>query len=99
MCAWSPDLCQLARFRDHIVHMQVLAEPIQTVMRKYAVEEPYEKLKAFSRGKTVTAESLQIFVDELEGVPDEAKATMKTWSPSNYIGNAVAQAKNIRKYL
>lgn len=77
----------------------MLAEPIQTVMRKYAVEEPYEKLKAFSRGKTVTAESLKTFVDELEGVPEEAKDAMKSWSPSNYIGNAVDQAKNIRKYL
>ena len=50
-------------------------------MRKYAVDEPYEKLKAFSRGKAVTVESLQSFVDGLEGVPEAAKADMKAWSP------------------
>lgn len=77
---------------------EVLAEPIQTVMRKYAVEEPYEKLKAFTRGKAVTPESMKEFVDGLEGVPEDAKVDMKSWTPSNYIGNAAAQAKSIRAH-
>ena len=76
--------------------VQVLAEPIQTVMRKYAVPEPYEKLKAFSRGKAVTAASMAAFVDGLEGVPADAKAEMRQWTPATYIGNAAAQAKRIR---
>jgi adenylosuccinate lyase len=79
--------------------VQVLAEPIQTVMRKYAVAEPYEKLKEFTRGNAVTAESMQQFVDKLEGVPDDVKAQMRQWTPSNYIGNAAQQARDIRKFV
>jgi adenylosuccinate lyase len=75
----------------------VLAEPIQTIMRKYAVEEPYEKLKEFTRGKTVTPESMQAFVDGLEGIPDNVKDEMKTWTPASYIGNATELANNVER--
>jgi len=68
-------------------------------MRKHGVEEPYEKLKEFTRGKTVTAESMRAFVSGLEGLPEEAKDAMREWTPRTYIGNAVAQAKAIRKYV
>ena len=68
-------------------------------MRKYAVPEPYEKLKAFTRGKAVTAESMGEFVDALEGVPEAVKEEMRAWTPSNYIGNAVAQARAIRSHV
>jgi adenylosuccinate lyase len=78
---------------------QVLAEPIQTVMRKFAVEEPYEKLKAFTRGNAVTAESMAEFVDDLEGVPDGEKAEMRRWTPGTYLGNAAEQAKRIRDFV
>lgn len=74
---------------------EVLAEPIQTVMRRYAIEEPYEKLKALTRGKTITKETLGEFVDTLD-MPQAAKDELKQLSPQTYIGNAAAQAKAIR---
>lgn len=74
--------------------MEVLAEPIQTIMRRYNVEEPYEKLKALTRGQAITAATLNNFIDGLD-VPEEAKQAMRDLTPRNYIGNAVAQAKAI----
>eukprot|EP00891_Asterochloris_glomerata_P004418 jgi/Astpho2/4418/fgenesh1_pg.00067_%23_26_t len=73
---------------------EVLAEPIQTVMRRYAVEEPYEKLKAFTRGQQVTQESMQQFVDSIEGIPDSAREALRQLTPATYIGNAEQQALN-----
>jgi adenylosuccinate lyase len=74
--------------------MEVLAEPIQTIMRRYNVEEPYEKLKALTRGQTITADTLNAFIDVLD-VPEQAKAAMRALTPRNYIGNAVAQTENL----
>lgn len=88
---------KLAEDLDH--SWEVLAEPIQTVMRRYAVPEPYEKLKAFTRGKTVNKESMQQFVDTIDGLPDDAKAELKNLTPALYIGNAAAQAKDIRNKI
>ncbi len=68
---------------------EVLAEPIQTVMRRYAVEKPYEKLKALTRGQRVNAKVLAEFVDGLE-IPEAAKAELRTLTPARYIGDAVA---------
>ena len=73
---------------------EVLAEPIQTVMRRYAIENPYEKLKELTRGKGITPEALMDFIDGLD-MPTEAKAELKQLTPASYIGNAVAQAKRI----
>ncbi|MEH6472302.1 MAG: adenylosuccinate lyase [Halopseudomonas sp.] len=73
---------------------EVLAEPIQTVMRRYGIEEPYEKLKALTRGQTITKEILAEFVEPLE-LPEEAKQAIREMTPQNYIGNAIAQAKAI----
>jgi adenylosuccinate lyase len=73
---------------------EVLAEPIQTVMRRYAIEEPYEKLKALTRGQTMSKSTILAFVDTLE-MPEAAKAELKALTPHNYIGNAVEQAKKI----
>jgi len=73
---------------------EVLAEPIQTIMRRYGVDEPYEKLKALTRGQTITSTILSEFVETLN-IPEEAKAAIREMTPANYIGNAVAQAKNI----
>jgi adenylosuccinate lyase len=73
---------------------EVLAEPIQTVMRRYGIEEPYEKLKALTRGHTMNRETIQNFIDTLD-MPDDAKASLKALTPQNYIGNAVAQAESI----
>ncbi len=73
---------------------EVLAEPIQTVMRRYGIEKPYEKLKELTRGQRIKAADLQLFIDNLE-IPDEAKAALKEMTPMNYIGNAIDQAKKI----
>ena len=73
---------------------EVLAEPVQTVMRRYAVENAYEKLKDLTRGKGITPEALQAFIEALE-IPAQAKAELRQLTPANYIGNAVAQAKRI----
>jgi adenylosuccinate lyase len=63
-------------------------------MRRYNIEEPYEKLKALTRGKGISADSLQEFIETLD-MPEEAKAELRKLTPSNYIGNATAQAKRI----
>jgi adenylosuccinate lyase len=73
---------------------EVLAEPIQTVMRRYAIANPYEKLKELTRGKGITPQALLDFIDQLE-MPDEAKQELKKLTPASYIGNAIAQAKRI----
>lgn len=73
---------------------EVLAEPIQTIMRRYNVPEPYEKLKALTRGQAITREVLAQFVETLD-IPEHAKQTMRDLTPANYIGNAVDQAKAI----
>uniref|UniRef100_A0A7S0Y9W8 Adenylosuccinate lyase n=2 Tax=Polytomella parva TaxID=51329 RepID=A0A7S0Y9W8_9CHLO len=78
---------------------EVLAEPIQTVMRRHGVSEPYEKLKAFTRGQKVTQKSMQSFVEGVEGLPESAKAALKELTPASYIGNAVEQAKSIRNHI
>lgn len=73
---------------------EVLAEPIQTVMRRYNIENPYEKLKELTRGKGISPEALQTFIDGLD-MPAAAKAELKQLTPASYIGNAAAQAKRI----
>ena len=73
---------------------EVLAEPIQTVMRRFGVENAYEKLKDLTRGKGITPDALLAFVDGLD-IPEQAKAELKAMTPASYIGNAVAQAKRI----
>ena len=73
---------------------EVLAEAIQTVMRRYGIEQPYEKLKALTRGKGISAESLKDFIDGLE-IPQQAKQELAGLTPATYIGNAIEQAKSI----
>ncbi len=73
---------------------EVLAEPIQTVMRRFGIEQPYEKLKAFTRGKAITKEMTLEFVDSLE-LPQAQKDALKALTPATYIGNATDQAKAI----
>ena len=76
---------------------EVLAEPIQTVMRRYGISEPYEKLKAFTRGKVITATDIQAFIETeaLATLSESAKAELRALTPANYIGNAIAQAKAV----
>lgn len=67
---------------------EVLAEPIQTVMRRYGIEKPYEKLKELTRGKRVDAQGMQQFIDSL-ALPEHEKARLKQLTPANYIGYAI----------
>lgn len=67
---------------------EVLAEPIQTVMRRYGIEKPYEKLKELTRGKRVTVEAMRKFIDGLS-LPEAEKARLKEMTPESYIGYAV----------
>ena len=84
-----------ARLFEDLDHAwEVLAEPIQTVMRRYNIEKPYEKLKALTRGKAMTPEVIKNFVESLD-IPDQAKAELMALTPGRYIGNAVDQAQNI----
>jgi adenylosuccinate lyase len=71
---------------------EVLAEPVQTVMRRHGVEQPYEKLKALTRGQAITRESLQRFVEQLEGIPESARQELLQLTPATYTGNASEQA-------
>ncbi|HIB83237.1 MAG TPA: adenylosuccinate lyase [Chromatiaceae bacterium] len=73
---------------------EVLAEPIQTVMRRYGIANPYERLKDLTRGQKLDGESIRNFIDGLE-IPDSAKAKLKEMTPASYIGNAVGQAEQI----
>ncbi|ODQ01026.1 MULTISPECIES: adenylosuccinate lyase [Salinivibrio] len=67
---------------------EVLAEPVQTVMRRYGIEKPYEKLKELTRGKRVDGEGMRQFIDGLD-LPEHEKARLKQMTPANYIGDAV----------
>ncbi|WP_066800002.1 adenylosuccinate lyase [Moraxella oblonga] len=80
---------------------EVLAEPIQTVMRRYNVEKPYEKLKALTRGQTMTREMMVGFVsgDELSTVPQNDRNRLAELTPATYIGNANEQAKQLKDHL
>ncbi len=73
---------------------EVLAEPVQTVMRRYGIEKPYEKLKELTRGTGINRERLQNFVSSLD-IPQEAKDRLLMLTPASYIGNATQQASNI----
>jgi adenylosuccinate lyase len=77
---------------DLDANWEILAEPIQTVMRRYGVERPYERLKELTRGRHIGREELEAFVAGLE-IPEEAKARLRALTPSTYIGNAAEQAR------
>jgi adenylosuccinate lyase len=80
--------------QDLDANWEVLAEPVQTVMRRYGIENPYEQLKELTRGKGITREALQEFIGGL-AVPQEAKELMLKMTPANYIGLAAQLAKAI----
>ncbi|GAB6034194.1 adenylosuccinate lyase [Galenea microaerophila] len=77
---------------DH--NWEVLAEAIQTVMRRFGIEKPYEKLKELTRGRRVNKQIMQDFVDTLD-LPDAEKEKLKAMTPASYTGNAKQQAENI----
>jgi adenylosuccinate lyase len=79
---------------DLDANWEVLAEPIQTVMRRYGVEQPYEKLKALTRGQRIGPDALAEFVETLD-IPEQAKAQLRALTPAGYIGNAAEQARAV----
>jgi adenylosuccinate lyase len=79
---------------DLDVNWEVLAEPIQTVMRRHNIEKPYEKLKELTRGRRVNREGMREFVATLD-MPEDSKQRLMDLTPATYIGNAVEQANDI----
>jgi adenylosuccinate lyase len=75
---------------------EVLAEPVQTVMRRYGIENPYEQLKELTRGKGINQADLQTFIRGL-AIPDDAKARLLEMTPSSYLGKAVELAQRLKK--
>ncbi len=74
---------------------EVLGEAVQTVMRRYGLENPYEQMKALTRGKGITPDALKTFIETLD-MPEKVKAELIKLTPASYIGNASAQAKKIK---
>ena len=84
---------RLAEDLDH--NWEVLAEPIQTVMRRYRLKNPYEQLKELTRGKGgINRASLAVFIENL-AIPDQAKRLLLEMTPSSYLGRAVELARRI----
>ncbi|NCC29597.1 MAG: adenylosuccinate lyase [Gammaproteobacteria bacterium] len=79
---------------DLDANWEVLAEPIQTLMRRYGVERPYERLKELTRGQRIGPEALKVFIDGLE-IPQEAKAELAALTPATYLGDAARLAREI----
>ena len=83
------------RLNDDLDHTwEVLAEPVQTVMRRYGVANPYEQLKELTRGKDITRAALQAFISAL-AIPDDAKARLLAMTPASYTGKAAELAKRV----
>jgi adenylosuccinate lyase len=80
--------------RDLDATWEVLAEPVQTVMRRYGVEQPYEKLKELTRGKGIERDTLRAFIQDLK-IPEDARQELLALTPARYIGNAAEQAEKL----
>jgi len=87
-----------ARLREDLdANWEVLAEPIQTVMRRYGLEHPYERLKELTRGKDgITRASLAAFIETLE-VPEPARRALLALTPADYTGQAAQLARDIAR--
>ncbi len=84
-----------ARLAEDLEHAwEVLAEPVQTVMRRHGIDNPYEKLKALTRGKTIDRDNLHAFIGQL-AIPDPAKQQLLALTPGNYTGNAAEQVRRL----
>ena len=82
------DLNQSALQADLDENWEVLAEPIQTIMRKYGTEEPYEKLKALTRGQSINKANISQMIDDLD-LPEDAKEQIRSLTPATYTGIAI----------
>ncbi|MEK9775915.1 MAG: adenylosuccinate lyase, partial [Quisquiliibacterium sp.] len=80
--------------QDLEANWEVLAEPIQTVMRRYGIENPYEQLKELTRGRSIDSAQLAQFVDGLS-IPQQAKERLKAMTPASYIGKAAELARRV----
>jgi adenylosuccinate lyase len=89
------ELNEEALLADLNAAWEVLAEPIQTVMRRYGLPNPYERLKEITRGKQITAEALRTFIDTLE-LPADVKEHLKNLAPDRYTGKAAQLAKRVK---
>jgi len=83
-----------AMMADLDANWEVLAEPIQTVMRRYGIEKPYEKLKELTRGKRIDQAGIQTFIDQLD-LPEAVREKLNQLTPAAYIGNAAEQAGKV----
>lgn len=100
LIAWQSCLQGLGRLEvdtavlaaDLEANWEVLAEPVQTVMRRYGLEQPYEQLKALTRGQRIEPETLRTFIAEL-AIPEAAKQQLLSLTPADYTGNAALQAR------
>lgn len=81
----EPNIDVIANDLDH--HWEILAEAVQTIMRKHKLDQPYEKLKSFTRGKRITRETLHEFINTLE-LPEKVKKELLALTPANYLGYA-----------
>ncbi len=79
---------------DLNANWEVLAEPVQTVMRRYGIEKPYEKLKELTRGHRITPDQLWVFIEKLD-IPEDAKVALLALTPRDYTGYAAQLAKDI----
>ncbi|MFO7736342.1 MAG: adenylosuccinate lyase [bacterium] len=82
---------------DLEAHPELLSEAVQTVMRVFGEKNPYEKMKAMTRGKKTTMDDIRTFIDNLESVPEKVKKRLKKMTPSSYTGIASELVKSYRK--
>ena len=102
LIAWRSTLKGISKLQPSAEHTmaelddnwEVLAEPFQTVMRRYGIANPYEKLKELTRGRKVTKEIMENFLDTLE-IPEDAKAKLRALTPATYTGRAAELARKV----
>ncbi|HNU11347.1 MAG TPA: adenylosuccinate lyase, partial [Rubrivivax sp.] len=89
------ELNEAALAADLDAAWEVLAEPVQTVMRRFGLADPYERLKDYTRGKAMTREAMHAFIDSLHELPDAERVRLKALTPASYTGLAQALARRI----
>ena len=90
----EPDPARLAD--DLNANWEVLAEPIQTVMRRHGIANPYEHLKALTRGRRVGRAEMKAFIEQLD-LPEKARSRLLEMTPATYVGNAPDQARSFKR--
>ncbi|MDY0133057.1 MAG: adenylosuccinate lyase [Desulforegulaceae bacterium] len=86
--------------KDLEENLELLAEPVQTIMRAFGEEDPYEKMKKLTRGHRITRDELDLFIDSLENLPENEKERLKKLTPETYTGTAEALVdKYVKTYL